>query len=179
MASPPHGSLANSGEPDGDVAVWMAEYGPALRRYFCRRVTADQADDLVQEVFLRLQARVGADPVDNIEGYIFRIARNVLISRHRRERLQDRASREGWLDTGEGFDDLSPERVLIGRQEYERLVAAILDLPPRARAAFLFHRFENLTYQAIAERMGIGKRSVKELMQRAIDRLGEQLERGS
>ena len=34
-----------------------------------------------------------------------------------------------------------------------------------------------MTYQAIADRMGIGKRSVKELMQRAIDRLAAQMER--
>ena len=119
MVSPSRDSLASDSASDGDLAVWMAEYGPGLKRYFSRRAGADQADDLVQEVFLRLRARGGDDPVDNVEGY----------------------------------------------------------LPPRARAAFLFHRFDNMTYQAIAERMGIGKRSVKELMQRAIDRLSDQMER--
>ena len=177
MVSPSRGSLASDSASDDDLAVWMAEYGPGLKRYFTRRAGADQADDLVQEVFLRLRARSGDDPVDNVEGYLFRVARNVLISRHRRERLQARASQEGWVDCGDGLDALSPERILIGRQEYEKLVGAILELPPRARAAFLFHRFDNMTYQAIADRMGIGKRSVKELMQWAIDRLAEQMER--
>ena len=57
-----------------------------------------------------------------------------------------------------------------------RAIQAILNLPPRARAAFQFHRFENMTYGAIAKRMGISKESVKELMHRAIVRIAEQLE---
>lgn len=161
---------------DADLAAWMAEYGSGLRRYFARRAGADEAEDLVQEVFLRLQARAEHDPVDNVEGYLFTVARNVLISRYRLKGFNSLADREAWTDEVGGPDELSPERILIGKQEYERLVAAIFDLPPRARAAFLFHRFENMTYQAIAERMGIAKRSVKELMQRATDRLAQEME---
>ena len=177
MASPPYGKLDETAAADADVAAWAAQYGPGLRRYFARRAGADEAEDLVQEVFLRLQARADADPVDNVQGYLFKVARNVLISRYRLRGFNGLASREAWSDEADGPDDLSPERILIGKQEYERLVAAIFDLPPRARAAFLFHRFDNMTYQAIAERMGIAKRSVKELMQRAIDRISEEMER--
>lgn len=161
---------------DVQLAAWMADYGPGLRRYFARRAGADEAEDLVQEVFMRLQARAVDDPVDNVEGYLFRVARNVLISRYRQRGFNSLAEREAWTDEIGGPDELSPERILIGKQEYDRLMAAIFALPPRARAAFLFHRFENMTYQAIAERMGIAKRSVKELMQRAIDRLAEEME---
>jgi RNA polymerase sigma-70 factor (ECF subfamily) len=161
---------------DVQLAAWMADYGPGLRRYFARRAGADEAEDLVQEVFMRLQARAVDDPVDNVEGYLFRVARNVLISRYRQRGFNSLAERETWTDEIGGPDELSPERILIGKQEYDRLMAAIFALPPRARAAFLFHRFENMTYQAIAERMGIAKRSVKELMQRAIDRLAEEME---
>ena len=73
-------------------------------------------------------------------------------------------------------DELSPERITAARQDYARAIQAILNLPPRARAAFQFHRFENMTYGAIAKRMGISKESVKELMHRAIVRIAEQLE---
>ena len=105
------------------------------------------------------------------------VARNVLISRYRTKGFNGLADREAWTDEIGGPDELSPERILIGKQEYERLIAAIFELPPRARAAFLFHRFDNMTYQAIAQRMGIAKRSVRELMQRAIDRLADEMER--
>lgn len=177
MATPPEGRRHEEGPVDADLAAWMADYGPGLRRFFSRRAGLDEADDLVQEVFLRLQARAGADAVENVEGYLFKIARNVLISRYRRDRVHGLGLHDPWREGAEGPDELSPERILIAKQEYERLIVAILDLPPRARAAFLFHRFDYMTYQAIAQRMGIAKRSVKELMQRAIDRLSEEMER--
>ena len=56
------------------------------------------------------------------------------------------------------------------------VLAAIVNLPPRARQAFELHRFEHLTYQAIAQRMGITKDSVKELMHRALVRIAEEME---
>ena len=76
----------------------------------------------------------------------------------------------------EEADQLSPERIAIGQEEYRRVVAAIVNLPPRARQAFELHRFEHLTYQAIAQRMGITKDSVKELMHRALVRIAEEME---
>jgi len=179
MGSPPHGKLEQPSAEDADLSAWMAQYGPGLRRFFRRRAAADEAEDLVQDVFLRLQARADADHIDNVQGYLFKIARNVLISRYRAKGFNGLAAHDGWSDELDGPDDLSPERILIGKQEYERLMAAILTLPPRARAAFVFHRFDHMTYQAIAERMGIAKRSVKELMQRAIDRLSDEMERGA
>lgn len=65
---------------------------------------------------------------------------------------------------------------MIGQQEYRRVLEAIQNLPPRAREAFQYHRFENLTYQAIAQRMGISKEAVKELMHRALVRIVEEME---
>ncbi|AJA08545.1 hypothetical protein SKP52_08130 [Sphingopyxis fribergensis] len=56
------------------------------------------------------------------------------------------------------------------------MLEAIQKLPPRAREAFEYHRFENLTYQAIAQRMGISKEAVKELMHRALVRIVAEME---
>src|SRR3546814_5029704 len=69
----------------------------------------------------------------------------------------------------------SPERIVIGQQEYRRVLEAIQNLPPRAREAFQYHRFENLTYQAIAQRMGISKEAVKGLMHRALVRIVDEM----
>src|SRR3546814_19438815 len=57
---------------DQDLAAWMATYGPGLRRYFRRRADDADVDDLVQEVFLRLQSarseerRVGKECVSTV-----------------------------------------------------------------------------------------------------------------
>jgi RNA polymerase sigma-70 factor (ECF subfamily) len=84
VAQPPHkSSTAEAVIREEDLRAWMVEYGPALRRYFERRVGAAEAEDLVQDVFLHLQARAVGGAVDNVERYLFRIAGNVLVSRHR------------------------------------------------------------------------------------------------
>lgn len=165
-----------SAECDNDLAEWMAQYGAGLRRYFARRVDGADVDDLVQEVFVHLQAKRCDTAIDNPQRYMFAVARNVLISRYRRQKARSSTFYDVVTDDVEVPDFISPERIVIGIQEYRRAVQAIVNLPPRARAAFQFHRFENMTYQAIAERMGISKESVKELIHRALVRIGQEME---
>lgn len=159
-----------------ELAMWVAAYGPGLRRFFRRRVNDADVDDLVQDVFVKLQAARTSTRIDNVERYLFAIARNVLVSRYRAQTVRSAALHDPYEETLESADQISPERIAIGREEYARVVQAILNLPPRARAAFQFHRFEHLTYQAIAQRMGISKESVKELMHRALVRITEAME---
>ena len=154
-----------------ELGAWLTEHGPALRAYFGKRAPPADVDDLVQDVFLRLQMRASATPVENVQGYLFRIAANVLIDRRRHDHAR------GWdrvrpLDeAADPVEELSPERTLIGKQDYSRLILAISRLPPRMRAAFMFHRFEQLTYPAIARRMGNSPDAVKQLIRKAFERL--------
>jgi RNA polymerase sigma factor (sigma-70 family) len=153
----------------------MAAYGPGLRRYFRKRAPAHEVDDLVQNVFLKMQARSVAEPVADIERYLFRIAATVLVDGHRDDPLHLR--RHEALHEGiEPVDTLSPERILIGAEALDRIMAVLQALPPRTSEAFILHRFEELTYEAIARRMGISKSGVEKLIMRALDRLMESCE---
>ena len=174
--SPDHFMTERAPDSGRDLAAWMASYGPGLRRFFSRRANDADVDDLIQDVFMRLQSARHNAPIDNVERYLFTVARNVLVSRHRSQMARGGTLHDRLDDGMEIADDISPERIAIGREEYGRAIQAILNLPPRARAAFQFHRFENMTYQAIAIRMGISKESVKELMHRAIVRISQEMD---
>ena len=157
-----------------ELGAWMADHGPALRAYFSKRTSPADVDDLVQDVFLRLQMRANATPVENVQGYLFRVAANVLVDRRRHD------ATHGWSRTApldeahDPIEELSPERTLIGKQDFTHLVLAISRLPPRMRAAFMFHRFEQMTYPAIARRMGNSPDAVKQLVRKAFYRLAEE-----
>jgi len=154
----------------GDLHAWVVQYGPALRRYFLRRAAAADIDDLVQEVFLMMQARGSASEIENVEGYLFRTAANVLGMRRRRSTWA--WGRQEDVDEIEGFsDELSPERILIGREALDRMMAALRELPPRCAHAFILYRFEHLQQEEIARRMGISVKAVEALVQRAARRL--------
>jgi RNA polymerase sigma-70 factor (ECF subfamily) len=160
-----------------DLGAWMAEYGPALRRFFSKRVGACDADDLVQEVFLRLQARAAGDAVENVERYLFRIANNVVVDRHRHDASHAMTYMDPLEAAFEIADEVSPERSLMARQTLDQLGAALRELPPRTREAFIFHRFEEMTYPVIARRMGISVTGVEKLIKRALAQLAVKVER--
>lgn len=162
-----------------DLALWLTEYGPALRAFFTRKVGADEAQDLVQEVFLCLHSRSVSDQVENVERYLFKVAHNVLASRHRHRVVQGAQYQVQLEAIDEPADELSPERILLGRREYERVIVAVRKLPPRAQTAFLLHRFRQMTYPAIAQHMGISRSAVKQLVLRAMTQLMEELDRPS
>ena len=108
MAPPPNPPTSESAAPrPDDLAAWMEQYAPALRRYFMKKVSAAEADDLVQDVFVKMQARGSSAPVENVEGYLFRTAANVLVSYHRREAVQ-------------GWDRLTPWRTGSNRARRSR-----------------------------------------------------------
>ena len=161
--------------PDEEVRVWLAEYGPALRRYFLKKVGPNEADDLVQEVFLSLQVRGQTDQIENVEGYLFRMAANALI-RRRQRRKWDWSNHQVLDDALDLSDEVSPERILMGKEEVEQLLRALQALPPRYREALFLHKFEEMTYVAIAARMNTTVKAVDHLIQRALKRVIEMRE---
>ena len=173
---PPLTDATSSGlRSDGDdLHAWMVQYGPALRRYFMRRAGAADVDDLVQDVFVMLQVRGATSDIQNIEGYLFKTAANVLGQRRRRPSWV--WGRQEDIDQIDGLtDDLSPERILVGKQTLDAMMKAIRDLPPRCAQAFILYRFEHLSQEAIAQRMGISVKAVEALMHRALQRLFDQV----
>ncbi len=157
-----------------DLRDWMVRYGPALRTYFRKKVGPSDADDLVQEVFVNLNDRGRVDDIEHVNRYLFRVAANVL-ARRWQGNAWDWSSHAG-VEELELFDELSPERVLMAKQALSRLMDALKDLPPRVGEAFVLHRFEDMTYREIAERMGIKPKSVEALIMRALERIAAILE---
>jgi RNA polymerase sigma factor (sigma-70 family) len=175
MASPPNPSQpVDRPVRDEDLRAWMVQYGPALRRYFQKKATAAEAEDLVQDVFLAMQTRGAGAAIENVEGYLFRIAAHVLARRYGAGGWDWR--RRADVEGLEPHEEISPERSLIGKQSVTLLLAAIEQLPPRMGEAFALHRFEEMTYPAIGRRMGISPRTVEKLISLALKRLILQVE---
>ena len=83
--SPEAFSPATSDAADSQrIAGLSIKYGDALRRYFARRLPRGvDGEDLSQEVFIRLLRRGNLGDIENIEGYLFQTAANLLRERGR------------------------------------------------------------------------------------------------
>jgi RNA polymerase sigma-70 factor (ECF subfamily) len=156
----------------------LEHHAAALRQYFRRRVGGHPAeiDDLVQEVFVRLLNRRPEAPIENLEGYVFQIAANLLRERGRRFSRQI-AVGAPFLTAGllEGDEDFSAERVHAARDAWALIERGLQELPERVRNVFVLNRFEEMTGVQIARHLGVSVSTVEKDMIRAILHLKERL----
>jgi RNA polymerase sigma-70 factor (ECF subfamily) len=138
-----------------------------------------QAEDLVQEAWLRFDEVCRRRLLEDATGYLYRIVRNLALDGMRR------TAREGRLIAGDGLDDAigslpdagpSPETVALYRDEYALVVEAIAELPERTRIALEMHRFGGAKLREIAAFLNISvplaHRLVADGVQHCKQRLG-------
>jgi RNA polymerase sigma factor (sigma-70 family) len=139
---------------------------------FCAHTLQDRdaASDVVQETYARVIALGRSQAVAEPRALLYRVARNLLTDRHRRERMRDHES----LDALTGADcpharrDLQPEEALDASQYTNAMLDVIDKLPARCREAFVLNRFEGLTHAEVASRMGISRNMVAQHVIRAV-----------
>lgn len=157
-------------------SVALEQYVPALRRYFARRAHTDDIDDLIQEVFLRMQSPTAA-PAKQPERYLFRVAGSVLIDRTRRATVRHEKEHEDLQELHHPVEERSPERVILDQEALDRVVAAIQRLPERTREVFVLHRFEEMTCESIARQLSISASAVEKHIMRALVALHDELKK--
>lgn len=165
---------------DGDAAAFEILYrrhNDALYRY-CLRLSNDRdtAADLFQEVWSRIiRARRRYRPTAKFATYLYRIAHNAFIDHLRRNKRYSRGSADYDADRrpaqGEALDVLADKATAR-----ERLLAALLDLPPEQRDAFLLHEEAGLTLEQIANVTGSQRETVKSRLRYATKKLKAALE---
>ena len=149
-------------------AAFHARTARALRAYVYRVVgNASDADDIVQEAFLRiLRTDVPADSDEHLRRYLYRVASNLIVDRWRRRR-----------------HEMGEERILNEpasprpRYEDDAAVAKIFaELKPRDRALLWLAYVEGESHEEIASSLGVGRRGVKVMLFRARRRLRDLLQ---
>lgn len=161
-----------TGNPSPDLTAAYLEQREALARFLRARLgPAADVEDLLQELFLKLQAVEDAD-VRDPRAYLYRLASNLMMDRWR-SRTRAAARDGAWLaahrgDQTDADDAPSPEAVVAGKQRLAALVAAMERLPVKTRTVFRLHKFEDLSYAQVAERLGISRSSVEKHMMDAL-----------
>lgn len=143
-------------------SYWNTVYAQSLA--YLKSVTL--AQDVVQEVFLRLWNKREVLPsVENIDSFIFIIARNEIITQLRKK-LPYAGVEQQWPDLPEKV--LQPDLQLAYRQQHQLLEQAVSKLPPQRKRVYILHRHEGLSYEEIARQMNISRETVKGHMVKAL-----------
>ena len=159
-------------QPDPVQVLWD-QYCCRLLAFIRRRVSDDaEAEDILQEVFIRIHRHLCCLPEeDRLESWIYQITRNLIIDHYRRRRDLEEIPEDLPADFEIIDDDPDdPEAELA--VSLKEMVAA---LPEPYRQALILTEYEGLTQKEMAERLGISHSGAKSRVQRARDRLRDQL----
>lgn len=155
-----------------DLAARSRTLRGALTRYFQRRLPdANEVDDLVQEVFLRIVRRGNSQDLDRFDGYVFETAASVIKDRFRRRRTRMTSSHVSFEPDLHSRADVSPEQTVLAREALRSTTRAIMALPERTRTIFILRRLEGLSHPEIARRLGLSLSTVEKHIQRAAKQL--------
>lgn len=166
-------------KPTPESELDRAFRGPLLA-YFTKRVKSrNEAEDLTQEVFVRLLHHPDRNNGQTLAGYVFTIAANLLRDRAKSAATaRQKAIRSlDLLGEKDAFssslvEDRDPERVLAGKQTVQDVLDALTQLGERTRDIFILARLENMQHREIAAMYGISVSAVEKSMMKAMAHLG-------
>ncbi|MEM9558450.1 MAG: sigma-70 family RNA polymerase sigma factor [Acidobacteriota bacterium] len=142
----------------------------------CLRMSgsASDAEDLAQEVFLRIHRHLGRfNGRSSLKTWVYRVTLNLCRSKLGRKRWPMRTLKdeddEGGVElvaTGRG-----PEDRAVDRDAARRVLEALDELPRKFREAVVLRDLEDLSYEEIAEVLGVRIGTVRSRISRGRDRL--------
>ena len=162
-AAPPHNR-------DPRVAKLYATYTPELSEGLRIRYGdgPPDPDDVAQEAFRRIYEKSDTRNVRNLKAFIWRIARNLVLSEKRREHTRSKYD----FEVEQIFFPLkghisSPETVIVAKEQLLAVNEALLQMPDKRRRALMLYRIDGLTLDEIGRKLGIIRRAVSKHISRA------------
>lgn len=176
LAKPP--LKMEAGNEDQTLSVFI-EHRASLVAHAERIVGPDgQAEDIVQDAWLRLQRAIKTNAPNNPIGYSYTIVRNLALDRCRQMQREqklicklDPESLERQADAQAGV-----ERTLISRDALDRVREAMDELPERTRLALEMHRFSGYKLREIAEALGVSPSFAHHLVAQAVEHCKKRLD---
>ena len=155
----------------GLVSEVYSRYWLEVCRYVGRTFGAGPPDpeDVAQTAFTRFAALDDPARIDNPRAFLFATARNIVVDHHRRSARHRAYVTEAVHDgPAETVSDLSPERVLLGKERFAILQGVLQRMPRRRRAMLLLNRFDGVSLTEIARRFGISEAAVRKQIRLAM-----------
>jgi len=163
------------------LEIYLERRANLVRFFAARCGSLGVAEDLAQELYVKLATRDPAVTAENPIALIYRIATNVMLDRARGEAravARDGAWRVATHDML-GPDDVAAEppadEAVASRQRLRQLVDAVAELPPQMQRAFRLHKLEGHSHAETARLMGISVKSVEKHISAALKALTARL----
>lgn len=153
----------------GLSAIFMM-HRAALLRFLRARGAGDDAEDLLQDMWMKLEAK-DLGPVADPLPYLYRMANNLMLDRYRSSTRRERREQD-WAGGAGGVmadpsDDVPVDDRLILNQQLNEARSVLRTLGPRVELVFRRFRIEGVGQKVIAEELGVSLTTVEKDLQKA------------
>ncbi|MFB0871995.1 MULTISPECIES: RNA polymerase sigma factor [unclassified Sphingobium] len=154
---------------DGLSAIFLA-HRPALLRFLRARGAGEDAEDLLQDMWMKLEAK-DLGPVADPVPYLYRAANNLMLDRYRSSTRRERREQD-WSEGAGGVmadptEATAIDERMILNQRLEQARAVLRELGPRVELVFRRFRIEGVGQKLIAEELGVSLTTVEKDLQKA------------
>ena len=164
------------GQAEELASALNARFRPALMAFFLRRIgNHAEAEDLTQDVLVRVTKHGSEIDASRPDAYVFQIAANLLRDRGRRHVVRSSYLQSFEASSAADLEERDPHRVLQARQSLATVMKAVRELPERTRTVFILFRLEGMKQREIADHLGLSVRTVELHVIRASAHLRELL----
>jgi RNA polymerase sigma-70 factor (ECF subfamily) len=152
-------------DPDGLLSI-LEMHGPELHRLFTRlTLRAGVAEDLLQDLFLKLRGTEGFAHAHNRKAYLFRTAVNLAFDWRRRQRPTEPLPDEPAAPAE------SPLDRLIDAEELEQVLDALQHLSELSRQVVVLRYLQHQEFAEIAEQLDKSEHQLRGLCSKALAQL--------
>ena len=155
---------------DRKITRWFAEYGKRLLGFIRSRLDdLEAAEDVAQDVWVQLTRQPDVDAIEQIGGWLFKVANNRIINHYKRRRsipfsrLVPGRAEDGGDPGDDAADDASldrwiadnlPDDLVESSEFWDLLYRALDQLPAEQREVFLAHELYDIPFKDLAAQSG-------------------------
>jgi RNA polymerase sigma factor (sigma-70 family) len=146
-----------------NISGLIGRFGKQLLGFIRRRVSSQaDAEDILQDVWYQVTTAVDTEPIEQMSGWLFKVARNKIIDRYRKKQPD---SLDLLLETGGSANGPDLAAILLDKGQdpetdnlrslfWKTLHEALDELPEEQKTVFVWNELDGLSFKEIAERTG-------------------------
>ena len=155
-------TISVTDQPKQNIIQAVRDYGKRLFYFIRGRVNTDEdAEDILQDVWYQFSNIMNSEPVEQTSAWLYRVARNRIIDKYRRQEpdsLEEMFSddEEGEFNFREIFlaADANPETEHLRDLFWKQLFAALDELPEEQKQVFVLNELEDVPFSELSHRTG-------------------------
>ncbi len=147
----------------------------ALQRFLAARLRDEQiAEDILQEMYLKLERTTVENAIENPTAFLYRVANNLVLD-YRKAASRRRVRDHNWSDSQvtligkEPVEDIpDADRALDARRRFNQLTEGMKGLPPKCQSVFMACKIQGMTYKEAAAHHGVSVGTVEKHISKAL-----------